>query len=215
MRDDEVYLLSLAVECGLHLAKLVLRKSEDVNMSDCDDDDEDDAAAKIPVLTLSNVSALLAPLLRQTVLARFPAVASAPNGSRQPRISGNGDNSENFTTNSSSSSPLSSSPMRLLPTNADWAHVYESEAPAVCAWWSAIVRRLPTDADFATADGACNAGADGGIFSVPGARRQIDGLLQSAEAMSAQAFNLRFSVVHECRRAAQLSGTLCGMDLLG
>jgi hypothetical protein len=172
-----------------------------------DDEQEecvDGDTVTIPVLTLAYVSTLLAPLLRQTALARFPTVARAPS-------SGTIDGSDNSF--SSSSSSLLSSPARPVPTEALWAHVHAAEAPSVRTWWAAIDRRLPKDAAFSTTEqaGLAAAGASGGVFDVPGVRRQIDGLLLSAEAMSAHAFNLRFSAKHERFRSAQLCATLCGM----
>ena len=171
-----------------------------------DDGNKEDGAG-IPVLTLSHVSALLAPLLRQTMLARFPTVARAPTGRRQPRNSGTGSSSDSLTANS-----FSSSPTHPMPTEAKWAYVHATEGPAVRAWWATILQRLPVDAAFATANAAGLNSAEGGVFAVPGVRCQIDWLLQSAQAMSAHAFNLRFSAAHECLRAAHLSATLCGMD---
>ena len=207
--SNEVYLLSLAVECGLALAKLVSRRSDDVHMDDGggdggeDDDDgdeTDDDEATNPALTLADVATLLAPLLRQTALARFPTVGRAPSGS----------SCDNLTVISSSMSYSTALPVL---TEAEWEYVHASEAPAVGAWWAAIKRRLPSDAAFVTACGAGVPGAslNGGIFDVPGVCRQIEQLVQSAEAMSSHAFNLRFSARHECCRAAHLSALLCGM----
>jgi hypothetical protein len=193
--EDEVYLLSLAVECGLALAALVAPSADaDANMGDDEEEDEEDDSA-IPALTLAHVSTLLAPLLRQTVLARFAVVARAP---RTPPAGGD-------KSSSSSSSSSSASLSRPVLTEAEWAHVHATEAPAVRAWWTAVVRRLPADAALGAGGGA------GGAFDVPGVRRQLDGLLQSAALLSAHAFDLRENAAHECRRAALLSVTLCGM----
>ena len=223
-RKDELYLLSLAVECCLKLAKLVSYQTDHVNSgneAEAEEDEEEEqekeqddggnTASRIPVLTLTHVSTLLAPLLRQTVLVRFPTVACAPISSNQPRNSSAIDSSEYST--SSSATSLLYFPDRPVKIEADidWAHVHATEAPAVRTWWLAIARRLPNDKTFVSAGGADLAAAGGEAFDVPGVRRQIDGLLLSAEAMSKHAFNLRFSAEYECRRAAQLSATLCGM----
>ncbi len=173
-----------------------------VLIEDHSEKEVDDDATSIPALTLSHVSTLLAPLLRQTALARFSTVARAPDGRSRSSTS------DDDLTATSSSSPSSST----SPTLPEWVHIHATEAPAVCAWWAAIARRLPNDKAFAIADEASCAGTGGVVTDIPSVRRQIDEWLLSATALSAQyAFNLRFGAAHECRRAAQLSATLCGI----
>lgn len=197
---NEVYQLTLAVDCVLTLAELLCSPSSDVNRAGNREHDDNDKDSEIPALSLTHVELLLEPLLRQTFFAMFPTLARAQIGENSYV------NLEYISsTTSSSCSDDDSVHLRDSLSVVEWKQAHVAEAPAVRSWWTSVNLRLPADTMFSTIGNVER------NFGVPYLRRQVGDLLLSADKFAANALNFRRLAVPECRHVAQMCASIIGM----